>query len=1684
MSNPHPKPDSLHHLKSICSDKLSLLTRLSMLSFHNLKFPPRFEIAMILVSYSQLFSQTFLLSAHFYDTSDQRFNTLYRTIHHIAVVFSPGSLIDFNRGDYNIIIAIYVLSTYLILKYLLALYIAIITVKEKPANRLLLALWRLLFKLHGRVLYFLVTSFWVRIAVATCPIDTHSTAATGIGYMAFSLVIITLEYIFSLLIYMYCEYTLPTKNFLSSKNNRVEIITLTQKLLFQILEVTLAPGTVTSALAFAIPNVLLNIMNIMYYFKVFPYYNLKALVLEGTLLVQVTSLELPVFAPVDNWIRGNKTITMDYPILIWFILSPLVIKICITCTNNQAMSLLTQRASGLPEFLIHKIQLVKQFRKQQAPFTNFSENYEWKYLINTSFNADSKLVFEADPKFPLDKGLDLTTKHSANKVFLTYLRGLLNKFPKNHLIRLYTAYYLGRKFSYYSAAMKILYSLQQSLSSKTIMNASLLISETQLKLRQNYENNASQLNLSMYISNLTRVSQVKERLIDITDLHIKVCKEFEENAPDLTRIFNLSQTIAVQKKTLEAKTQHMFEHIPEYDIEPYIMYAQYHAVLKHSLMDYHKSIKVYARRYEKFARDFDNPCLSEKNLYRKENAFIVVSAHGGTAGDVTYSSKSAEVIYGTDVVSGHAYSLVPPVLQKFYYELFKSPFDHTSQGIVGQNIRTFAYHKEGFITEVDCYMNIHPFVSQGLYLDMVLRPTWTSKQFIILSPNGQIESYSKEIGSRLRLPSNKEAGVQRGTHIKEVSRYLDLINQAFNLVSSQERVSRVSKRGKAKDPEAEDNHEIPTFHDIESLTNNGKLNEARNLYSIFTKTGKILPVSALKLKGTRADRYNFTEETYTYHCKLETQSYGDCCIRVVTLFESEADEAELEEVDQLISSHYGSPQKSEGLTREYSSKRLTKKSPIAEPSPMKKTSNPTNFSYVDKESALDSNSVDYTADISERKRIASLSPEKKGDLPPLSDNSFEPQQNGITADLSPMNSLDISAVNELPVKIVRQKVVASKVLTTPSPLEKAKKGLKTPGWEQNEHDIVAKLAVQQSIGSQRSKSSAQGRIARALTEALTIKYHTKYYYMFIIAFYLLLASIFATQVALKIVLDSDLTSRKGGKAVMRNAETRNNLLIGTQRQLEYIWALHLGQLKVNQLGLYSQPISTFMSAVVDNLNQLSDVNNNLIEATDVLSQQQRRQLFESNVNVYDTNFGDPVPIYTSLNNFQAVERIIETGLKGMEVAQVDISAAEPYISFVFRNALNDILVVSEAISDLFLDALDSDELVTLDSFAGLLVAGLLLIGIMTVISILMIVSQYNKEKKHMIAFIRIADDRIKQEQAHLQKYKKMLQEDRLFDEDSAPEPMQFVKLGLKGKAGNRRLTFINRQNSDYSGIFRKYCFLSLKLIILALILVCFVTVGFTSARNSVTYLHQKLHQLFFSDRMRSRLNLAVLASIVIFLEPSTTQIQNRLIVDQLDRAIEDIKVIRGEIQSVYDIKGLSDDFILEKIIYEDGCQYMTGFSAKGCAAQMQGSSLLSLVTAASDLEHAVTNRYDLYQESNKSAQHLIDIAVSTFNMTVNPNIVLQGESNLISTMINNYYDQSLEEANTKSSLIFGITCGITVLVGLLAWLGVVREVREVDNRFKKVLQTLPPNLILSNFVLKAYLLKTCKGTLDFVRNDI
>ena len=1682
----HENNDPLATIRALCNNQITFSTRMSLLSFYKIHFPKIIEQLILILDYLQLFAQALIANNYFYDTSAISFNTLLNNLLPIARVISPGHLLPFD-DDHNaiILIVLLILFLYLIFKYVLAAYIILVTSRNLIPNMSLLRIWQGIFQLHGRILYYLVSSFWVNLALAASEDRYRPFGLSSPVVVTISIIIMIMELFFALCINVRFEYILPSKSFLASKSNRGELISLLQKFILQIFEIALDANKWTNAMIYCAFSFVLSIGNLVDFFISLPLYNLKALALEACLLIELAWLSFLFLLRVAIDKGSDLILTIDGAVLMFLVTSPILAKISLNFVQGLVNRLISKEPRGRSPELVHKISAIKQIRKRQKPLTEFSDQLDWAHLMHTTYNKSTEAVFGIEVGSSLvnsssNKRFDCSSKASMNRVFMKYLEKLSGKFPQNEYLKLYIAFYHGKKFKNYGAALKILYELKKSFSSKINLNACLLIVELQDLINKAYETESNKIDLSGYVRNLALVNRLKEDILKQVDSQIKVCQEFSQNISNLAKIFNLAQEIGAGRKLISKKAQRTFATLPDYHIELYTLYARYELLMNHSLVDYMEKSKIYARLYQKHAKLFHTDIICQENIYHKDVSFVVVCAQGSQVGSVAYNSKSSEQLFGGPLFGSNAFTLVPPVLQKYYFEFFKDPLSSKYDDVVGNTMRTFGYHRKGNIFEMSIYLNIHPFLNQGLFYNLIMRSTQSTKEYIIITKEGFIDSFSKKIGIKLNLANHQVVGNKLDVKIGVLSKGLKKLNEACDLVAFENFASGSLKTDESTG-RTTTNEGLTNLISLDKTAKNVtdkamKLKEAKLLYSKFSTDGRNIALNALQGRRTSNIIFEDSEVVHNHLCKIEYKFIGDVYLKILTLEppnQSEEDEP-FDDVNVLMR------KATSGKTQTLDPTLTTAKTLFKELTHKGKKSMSGDQSNVDASSVIAARSENLlTMEGEERVR-----PNDELDSPGF-DQTIKIFQ------FPPPNDEEAGTSSETESKIKKDvEKTASKTGGTPN--DSKQQGVLQIQNVVEDPAVAGLQIVQHSLGSTLSKSSAQGRVSKALKEAMTILYYPTYYKYFIFFFYVLLGSIFGSQLYLKLAMNSDLNIREARKDIIRNAELRNDLLVSIQRYMRYLSDVITGRLVGDELGLYDQPVSYFVTLIRADLSELSDINAELVSATADLQEEYREDLFLANVRIYESDYGDAEQIYYEMNNFQATNEIVEAGLKVVELAESDPDKALEYAQFIFRNSLNDLLLRSIEISTLFVTSLERQNNDILDQFFLAFTAGLVLCAAVIAYSVLVIGAQYQTEKRNMYIFTRLSQHRIKGYQTDLVRFKRVLQDNQDGEEsinlDTLPhgKSLNSTKQGGFDAKDVKKLRMGShiQQPSNHQGIFNKYLVHVMKMVTLILVIMGMLVLHYQIEINGLDDIHSKLNQLYFTDSLRSTLNRALYTSQELLIMNTTTLILNQSPLVRLEEALDEIKELRTEITNEFTSVDSEYSDLISEIIFTDGCQYLSGFSKQGCEVLSGINTKLSVMDTSSALDLGVSERYRRYMSSDKSYAALKEIQVSTFLSAVAPNIVLSEETTLISTLLNTGYDSEIDKIKERSDIVWAAVCIVMLCVAVTAWFIVLKKVRNTDSEFKNVLQTVPPSIVLANFMLKAYLLRTTKGTLEFVRNDI
>ena len=804
------KSEGDHSLNFFCKDQSSFKAKIGILSLYKAHFPAWLEKLLMTFEYLQLLSLTILLHPSVSQFLNPNVNNhyIYEVIAGFFKLVNPSYLLPFTHSDATTLSVLRIILAYLLFKYFILAYALYISYVNKEPNSQLKSLWRWIFKLQGRATCCFITSFWVR-TIVTASNDTFSIQGiANQAVMAISAVLIIVEYMISFILETQLSDFLPSsKKFLASKNHDMQIITLLQKLVIQLIQLFVDNNISAGIWACIIWNLTLSLIREYRFFTTLPLYNYKSLLYQGDLTTIALSLHIVhFFHQILKEIDYQQETDFRFIIMSWIIIGILFLRISRGLIQEIYTRLLTQNhPKGNPNFLLHKIFATKYLIKNIKIPMGTTEKTDIHYLLALTQTLNLSEVFH----LPSRKGSSelLKNKEEVASLMLEYLEHLSNIFPSNSLIKLNFAYRNYKSTNFYAKIIKSTSKLNENILSPYYMSSILLLHDLQSTKFKDTEVKANNVDLNHYIKNRLLIDEIQNEILKQIMIRKQICEGLLGEKPDLEAIYQSSQIVHRSKMLILNKIGFFLKQAPEYNLHPLLVFAEYSLYLNYSIEDYHHYYENYARKMSKFTKEFEANNLSEENLYQDRNAFLIISAENNYLG---YSTKSLQDICGLDknnYKNTPITRLFPHSLQDYYNKILKGIFEKGHTEFANKRIPALLCHKEGWLLEADILLRVHPYMSTSLYLNMLIRPYQTSTEFLLLDENGNIGGASRTIAEFLHL--NKSASI----NVKQISEDLANLNRNNYQLNDDKNSSsgnRIIELSRAKLQTAEDKNSFST----------------------------------------------------------------------------------------------------------------------------------------------------------------------------------------------------------------------------------------------------------------------------------------------------------------------------------------------------------------------------------------------------------------------------------------------------------------------------------------------------------------------------------------------------------------------------------------------------------------------------------------------------------------------------------------------------------------------------------------------------------------------------------------------------------------------------------------------------------------------------------------------------------
>ncbi len=1580
-------------LASIVKDNIPLRGRIAILTLSTEASSKIVDRIILFIEYAQCLSLFFNASYKVYGQETTGKIQISNFALNFFRLLSPANFLTFNKDTTPFILSI---SYILIFAFLFRLVTFSLIVwksfhKQEPSRPLVL-IWKWIFWLQVRVVYYFMATIWINFFDAAYKEKLQLSDIQRKAYLFACMFMIFAEFIFSLVVQTQFSGVIPSKSLLSCKENKIEMITLVQKASNQIFRRIFTGDPRVGLWIVCVLALVLSIARLKFFVHYLSPYQIDSLFYQMYFLVIILAFNIACLAQI---VLHDMPVDMDFTVILWILLSVLFVKLADEYLKNRIFKLfLSQSKNDSPEVLVHRVIAAKYILKTAKPSTTENSPCSWTYLLLKTISNNLGKAFDLtneNAQLPLS----LKSKEERNKFFTIYLESLLSRFPKNNFLRLYTAYHYAKREKFYGLCLKTLGDIKNSTSWKIIVSKSILLHQMKNTIINDNRNQCFHYDLSEYIDCTSTLAQIKLNMRDQASLQISICQQLLGDSPNLAQIYTLGHKALSQRKSIEHWAYRELPKLPDYFLEPYLVLSQYYLNVNHSHERYRNCCGFYSTRQQKYEKIFTSGKFCQENFYREDVCTFIFSGEKENEGQVLECFGDTEELFGRDLKGLHMSTAVPPPTRSNPKTLFKMIHEHSQNSMVGRLINHYFYNAQGFMTEVEFYCNVIPYISKGLTYYVISKPVRNAKEAILIGKDGTIQCFTKYIGNKLDLFSMVKAHSAEEKNIRKISPELFRVNKAFNMMEAQ---------GISATPD-DNNKKFMSEEDDKSPIN---LEEANEICRVYREEGKIILLGNL-----------------TYRCTINLVVHNSNGSKYIILERQENDGDDDESIEDSSKS---------------------------DPSFFRQEQEP--------EEDLEDNEkekgwIDFQKLKTMNKTDGNLEPPLSSQRLPL----VSTQTNVIfTTDQG-------QGQGRIP--------TFQNALTKKSKFEKREKDVSftnTPG------------SVQESLFSLKSQGSLAKKIQleKLFDQAVHLPFNRFIYKFLQTITYSAAIIAVGLQIYLTILVNSGFQSLESSKEILMLAEIRNRDLIDINGIMSFFMGHVVGLFTLQELST-TLDVPILVEETYGTLSVLNNANLDLLAVADTLVGEEHRILFEKDVRIFDTYFDSAVQTYETVTSFQGCNLMVETVLKALPLLSNSPADSMPYLQFALRNMLNDLLLKDADISELFhglIQEKKNNTLLIINIFFGMLI----LVAISgSVIYGFLIFFRYKNEKDNLSAYTKLSKKAVKTVLYNLTSFQEMMDSnttlEKILHGKQIPDHLTNLQVKSRQEESGRGILI-------KKGLAKPYLWISARVLFIYYVLISLFVGNLFELRSSFKNLAKKADQLYLIDTTDSTMVFMPDLLFELFLSNNSALILN---------LAPDI-VIVNSIANLISLKNIIEDTfkneentIIQDIIYLDACKYFDDdpFIQDYCFQLTNYQENQGLLTMLGNSESMIQTSFNSYMNSNKTAAVIKELTLSTFRELNDPVFfAFRGLCAYLTNVINESFNEKLQsgkDVNVQFSVFIII---VVVVTGFYIHLWVINSLKKRENQFKNMLILFPPNVVLSNFILKTYLRRVSNESFESVRNEI
>jgi len=747
-----------------------LHAKISIFSAYTPSFPNLILTFTYLWSQLQLlilFATTIVISL-----INQNPSSILKVINHIFNYFFLGNIFDFTTYPDLTIAVLTLCFIYLILTTLILLYTVLIFTRNFLVFPLLQRIWRNILDLHGPVVFFPLHINTVRLIfqLSQGP-ETHQSRIAIAKIL--STIILVYNFILSFSLILLFHIPLKTKHPFSTKKSTLKLSDLLFKFLLPFVWYKDTPSNGLNAVAIVFICLYCFFRDwILFHFM--PYYRLSSQFLAIISHAVITSLMIAslfgkAFSNVHHWHESEITG------LFWILMAPCLIKVYVIFNGNlQTKTFMEPLSIKNLYYLLQYPKIHKSYSTNPSPSFPHGDisrkNFEYFTILKQAGQADLSGA-ELEPR---------EIQNLRDEYFLKKIIEILNQYLTRNpnewlckcaLARLYTkseGTYALTSHLIESSAKYGWRSQTAALFTKFKVITKLNIRQDQIEGQADENKKTGITGINLDIQNFLKLQRsydiIRRYLAHQLGLQMQFWRYFQNNQQNYVNLLQISQQIKKEGEKFKPILEDCKEFIQKGFGEPLLIYGLYCCLFQYNLALGQKLVKEYFQleRRNKQAPDYNftggfNSTSTDKR-FSSDAIYLIISSSSHNAGEILNCSGKVELAFGISrgrLIGKSINTLMPSFYAKNHDYFLKNQFQASSQSILNKTREITAITNDGYIMPCLLHISFTYLSDYGFCYYALLEPIKDGTRLLLINEEGKVLNISEDLVNDLDISSSK-----------------------------------------------------------------------------------------------------------------------------------------------------------------------------------------------------------------------------------------------------------------------------------------------------------------------------------------------------------------------------------------------------------------------------------------------------------------------------------------------------------------------------------------------------------------------------------------------------------------------------------------------------------------------------------------------------------------------------------------------------------------------------------------------------------------------------------------------------------------------------------------------------------------------------------------------------------------